>query len=67
MRSLHGISLPCKSGRKVEYVGAIDIKTIDASKADKKYVANAVNSLLKSQSFPVAVPKIVGCSIKWKP
>jgi peroxiredoxin len=51
---------------KVEYVGAIDNNPDDASKADKKYVADAVNALLNGQEVPVKGTKAVGCSIKWK-
>jgi peroxiredoxin len=51
---------------KLEYVGAVDNNTEDASKADKKYVADAVNALLKGQSVPVTSTKAVGCTVKWK-
>ena len=51
---------------KVEYVGAIDNNSDDATKANKTYVADAVNSLLKGESVTVPSTKAIGCSIKWK-
>jgi len=51
---------------KVEYVGAIDNNADEASKADKKYVHDAVNALLKGEQAPVAGTKAIGCGIKWK-
>lgn len=50
---------------KVEYVGAIDNNADDASMADKHYVEDAVNALLKGSQVPVAGTKAIGCSIKW--
>jgi peroxiredoxin len=51
---------------KVEYVGAIDNNADDATKADKTYVSDAVNSLLKGDNVTVTNTKAIGCSIKWK-
>lgn len=51
---------------KVEYVGAIDNNSDDPANADKKYVEDALNSLLKSTPVAVVQTKAVGCSIKWK-
>ena len=51
---------------EVEYVGAIDNNSGDASKADKHYVQDAVNALLKGESVPVTKTKAIGCTIKWK-
>jgi peroxiredoxin len=51
---------------KVEYVGAIDNNADDATKADKHYVEDAVNSLLSSKEIRVSSTKAIGCSIKWK-
>ena len=51
---------------KVKYVGAIDNNSDNASSADKKYVEDAVNALLKDDAVPVASTKAIGCSIKWK-
>ena len=50
----------------IDYVGAIDNNADDASKADKHYVKDAVNSLLTGKPVPVAGTKAVGCGIKWK-
>lgn len=50
----------------VKYIGAIDNNTEDASKADKKYVEDAVNSILNGSLVSVTQTKAIGCSIKWK-
>jgi len=50
----------------VKYTGAIDNNTDDGSKADKKYVADAVNALIDGKAPAVTATKAVGCSIKWK-
>jgi peroxiredoxin len=50
----------------VEYVGAIDNNADDPSKADKKYVVDAVNALLGNQNIAVTSTKAIGCGIKWK-
>lgn len=57
-----------KEGGKlvVKYIGAIDNNADDASKADKKYVAEAINSLLEGKSPAVTATKAIGCGIKWK-
>ncbi len=57
-----------KKGDKlvVEYVGAIDNNADDPGKADKKYVADAVNALLKNELVPVTGTKAIGCAIKWR-
>jgi peroxiredoxin len=57
-----------KKGDKlvVEYVGAIDNNADDPDKADKKYVASAVNALLKNEQIPVTGTKAIGCGIKWR-
>jgi peroxiredoxin len=63
----HVYVLSKKEGKmKVEYVGAIDNNADEASKADKKYVHDAVNALLKGEQAPIAGTKAVGCGIKWK-
>ncbi|MEW7292571.1 thioredoxin family protein [Aquimarina sp. 2304DJ70-9] len=48
----------------VRYIGAIDNNYKNASAADKKYVEDAVNALLKGEKVPVEVTKAIGCSIK---
>jgi peroxiredoxin len=50
----------------VEYVGAIDNNADDPTNADKKYVVNAVNALLKNEQVAVTSTKAIGCTIKWK-
>jgi peroxiredoxin len=51
---------------KVAYVGAIDNNADNASMADKKYVEDAVNALLKGNQVQVTGTKAIGCTIKWK-
>lgn len=57
-----------KEGNKmvVKYIGAIDNNADDPSKADKKYVADAVNSLIEGKSLAITTTKAIGCGIKWK-
>jgi peroxiredoxin len=50
----------------LNYVGAIDNNADDPDHADKKYVEDAVNALLKSEQVAVKSTKAVGCTIKWK-
>jgi len=50
----------------VRYIGAIDNNARSATKADKKYVEDAVNALLKGAEVPVEKTKAVGCGIVWK-
>ena len=51
-------------GNKVRYIGAIDNNYKNAKDADKKYVENAVNSLLNGEEISVKETKAIGCSIK---
>lgn len=51
---------------KVEYVGAIDNNADNSDAADKKYLADALNKLLKGEQPAVTGTKAVGCGIKWK-
>jgi peroxiredoxin len=63
----HVYVLSKKDGKlEVEYVGAIDNNRDDPTMADKKYVEDAVNALLKGEPVPVAQTKAIGCGIKWK-
>jgi len=63
----HVYILSKKDGQlAVEYAGAIDNNVDDAAKADKKYVAETVNALLKNAPLGVTSTKAVGCGIKWK-
>jgi peroxiredoxin len=51
---------------KVEYVGAVDNNADNGAAADKKYLVDALNNLLKGQQPSVTATKAVGCTIKWK-
>lgn len=53
-------------GMKLEYVGAIDDNTEDASAAKNHYVEDAVNALLAGKKVSVTESKAIGCSIKYK-
>lgn len=50
----------------VKYTGAIDDNTDKPEDVTKRYVNDAINSLLAGK--PIAVPstKSIGCTIKWK-
>ncbi len=52
------------AGNIVRYIGAIDNNYKDAASADKKYVEDAVNALLKGEKVLVETTKAIGCSIK---
>lgn len=62
------IYVVAKEGSKmvVKYIGAIDNNADDASKADKKYVTDAVNSLIEGKNPAITATKAIGCGIKWK-
>jgi peroxiredoxin len=63
----HVYLLSKKDGRLVvEYVGAIDNNSDDAAAADKHYLSDAVNNLLKGEQVAVKGTRAVGCSLKWK-
>lgn len=49
---------------KVAYIGAIDNNAFDGTKADTKYVENAVDALLKGQKIATTSTKAIGCTIK---
>ena len=51
---------------KVVYIGAIDNNVRDAEAADKKYVEDAVESLLAGKIISTSKTKAIGCGIKWK-
>ncbi len=55
-----------KEKYRVAYIGAIDNNHKDASLADKKYVEEAVDSLLTGQKVETTFTKAIGCTIKWK-
>lgn len=50
----------------LSYIGAIDNNTKDAALANKKYVEDAVDALLKGEKPVVTKTKAIGCTIKWK-
>ncbi len=50
----------------VEYIGAIDDNYKDANAVKEKYLANAVDALLKGKKPEVKETKAIGCSIKVK-
>lgn len=50
----------------VSYIGAIDNNPRDGSKAERKYVEEAVNALLGGKPVSTEKTKAVGCGIKWK-
>jgi peroxiredoxin len=63
----HAYVLSKRDGKLiVDYVGAIDNNADEPGNADKKYVADAVNALLKSVPVAVRSTKAIGCGIKWK-
>jgi peroxiredoxin len=51
---------------KVEYIGAIDDNSQDASAVKEKYVETAIDHLLKGEEIKTTSTKAIGCSIKWK-
>jgi peroxiredoxin len=51
---------------KVAYIGTIDNNSRDASAVTKKYVEDAVESLLAGQTVSTPNTKAIGCGIKWK-
>ena len=51
---------------KVAYIGAIDDNTDDGSKAENKFVEDAISSLKKGEQPVVSFTKAIGCTIKWK-
>jgi peroxiredoxin len=53
------------ASKTVKYIGAIDNNTQYADKADKKYVEDAVDALLKGKEVPEKKTKAIGCTIKW--
>ncbi len=52
--------------RRVQYIGAIDDNSEDASAVTKKYVENAIDALLAGKKPEPNSTKAVGCSIKKK-
>ena len=50
----------------MQYIGGIDDNTQDANGVTKRYIEDAVNSLLTGKPVVVNMTKSVGCAIKWK-
>jgi peroxiredoxin len=50
----------------VQYIGAIDDNSDDASAVKVKYVENAVDALLAGKTVNPSSTKAIGCGIKWK-
>lgn len=55
-----------EKGLVVKYIGAIDNNHTDAEKADEKFLADAVNALLKGKNPDPDFTKAIGCGIKKK-
>ena len=51
---------------KVMYIGAVDNNARDASKASRKYIEEAIDSILSGGKVKESRTKAVGCTIKWK-
>jgi peroxiredoxin len=49
---------------KVQYIGAIDNSSRDASAVTEKYVENAVDALLAGEEIEKTATRAIGCSIK---
>jgi peroxiredoxin len=49
----------------VAYIGAIDDNSQDANDVEERYLANAIQSLLKGKAPEVTETKAVGCTIKY--
>lgn len=67
MRTPQAYVLKKESGKIiVSYLGAIDDNAQDPSGVTKRYVEDAVNSLLAGKPVVTTSTKAVGCAIKWK-
>ena len=53
-----------KKGNRVEYIGAIDDNTRNASAVKQKFVEMAVDALLNGEEPSIRKTKAIGCSIK---
>ena len=51
---------------KVAYIGAIDDNSKDAKAVTKRYVEDAIESLISGKEVPTTKTKAIGCTIKWK-
>ncbi len=50
----------------VAYIGAIDDNTEDPRAVTQRYVANAIEALLRGESPSVTETRAIGCTIKWR-
>jgi peroxiredoxin len=50
----------------VEYIGAIDDNSNDASKVQRKYVEEAMSDLFAGKAVANKNTKAIGCTIKWR-
>lgn len=50
----------------LEYVGAVDDSPQDGASAQRRYVDEAVSSLLAGRPVQSPITKPIGCAIKWK-
>lgn len=50
----------------VAYIGAIDNNSRDASKADRKYVEEAIAAVLSGKEVTTKQTKAIGCTIKYR-
>jgi len=50
---------------RIEYIGAIDNNSRRAADADKHYVEDVVEGLIKGTAPKVTKTKAIGCTIKW--
>ena len=53
-------------GNRVKYIGAIDNNLKDGKMADKKYVEEAVEAVMRGEDVSTTITKAIGCTIKWK-
>ncbi len=51
---------------RVAYIGAIDDNHQDASKVENKYVANAINAVMRGENPSPDTTRAIGCTIKAK-
>ncbi len=55
-----------KDTYRVAYIGAIDNSPNDILGVTKRYVEDAINSLLVNKTPKITKKRAIGCSIKWK-
>ena len=53
-------------GNVVRYIGAIDDSARDESAVEERYLANAINAMMKGEDPDPSFTKAIGCSIKAK-